>query len=218
MGGTYPTTMQGNAGFAKVDFNLSPKQLAFIRISTSRLTGANNVFLRSFQSHNQLCRNCQWNRGCPDRECGCFSDEPWTNRFAGNLRLQFSHDTQDSGQTPTNREPKIYGIMDGFGNPSTLPRNTRENKVHLAETLSYDTGRVHWKFGGDFIQAWIYNYYPYLFDGEYYFDNVKVDPVNLRSHGIWRAAVAAARLCPRRAALFTCRTSAMPLSHPNSRM
>jgi hypothetical protein len=41
MGGTYPTTMQGNAGFAKVDFNLSPKQLAFVRISTSQLTGTN---------------------------------------------------------------------------------------------------------------------------------------------------------------------------------
>ena len=44
MGGSYPTTMQGNAGFAKVDFNLSSKQLAFVRLSTSRLTGTNNVF------------------------------------------------------------------------------------------------------------------------------------------------------------------------------
>ena len=35
---------------------------------------------------------------------------------------------------------------------------------------------MHWKFGGDFIQAWIYNYYPYLFGGEYYFSNVKVNP------------------------------------------
>ena len=42
--------------------------------------------------------------------------------------------------------------------------------------MSYEHGRMHWKFGGDFIQAWIYNYYPYLFGGEYYFGNVKVNP------------------------------------------
>src|SRR6201999_3939688 len=44
MGGTYPTTMQGNAGFGKVDFTLSPKQLAFVCLSTSRFTGTNHVF------------------------------------------------------------------------------------------------------------------------------------------------------------------------------
>ena len=32
---------------------------------------------------------------------------------------------------------------------------------------------MHWKFGGDFLQAWIYNYYPYLFSGEYYFDDIR---------------------------------------------
>ena len=57
-----------------------------------------------------------------------------------------------------------------------LPRDTREHKLHIADTLSYKTGRVQWKFGGDFIQAWIYNYYPSMFGGEYYFDNVKVNP------------------------------------------
>ena len=66
--------------------------------------------------------------------------------------------------------------MAGFGGSSTLPRDTIEHKLNVAETLSYDRGRIHWKFGGDFIQARIYNYYPYLFDGEYYFDNVKVNP------------------------------------------
>ncbi|HEY4962495.1 MAG TPA: TonB-dependent receptor, partial [Terriglobales bacterium] len=35
---------------------------------------------------------------------------------------------------------------------------------------------MNWKFGGDFLQAWIYNYYPAMFGGEYYFDNVKVNP------------------------------------------
>jgi hypothetical protein len=74
------------------------------------------------------------------------------------------------------RGSKIYDLVQGFGGSSTLPRDTRERKFNVAETLSYDRGRIHWKFGGDFIQASIYNYYPYLFDGEYYFDNVKVNP------------------------------------------
>ena len=64
---------------------------------------------------------------------------------------------------------------------SILPRDTREHKLHIADTLSYEHGRMHWKFGGDFIQAWIYNYYPYLFGGEYYFGNVKVNPWTLRA-------------------------------------
>jgi outer membrane receptor protein involved in Fe transport len=35
---------------------------------------------------------------------------------------------------------------------------------------------MNWKFGGDFLQAWIYNYYPAMLDGEYYITNVKVNP------------------------------------------
>ena len=78
--------------------------------------------------------------------------------------------------TPTSLWTKIYNLVAGFGRSSILPRNTREHKLHIADTLSYNTGRVQWKFGGDFIQAWIYNYYPSMFGGEYYFDDVKVNP------------------------------------------
>ncbi len=57
-----------------------------------------------------------------------------------------------------------------------LPRQTREHKLHVADTVNYNTGRMNWKFGGDFMQGWIYNYYPSMFGGEYYFSNVKVNP------------------------------------------
>jgi outer membrane receptor protein involved in Fe transport len=57
-----------------------------------------------------------------------------------------------------------------------MPRETREHKLHIADTASYNAGRMNWKFGGDFLQGWIYNYYPAMFGGEYYFTNVKVDP------------------------------------------
>ena len=90
--------------------------------------------------------------------------------------LQFSRDLQQSTSNSDQTWTKIYNVIAGFGGSTTLPRATREHKLHMGETLSYETSRVHWKFGGDFIQAWIYNYYPYLFGGEYYFSNVKVDP------------------------------------------
>src|SRR5664279_201711 len=42
MGGVFPTTMNGYAAFEKVDFTLSPKQLLFVRLNTSRYRGTNN--------------------------------------------------------------------------------------------------------------------------------------------------------------------------------
>ena len=63
-----------------------------------------------------------------------------------------------------------------MGRSNILPRETREHKLHIADTVSYNTGRMNWKFGGDFMQGWIYNYYPAMFGGEFYFDNVKVNP------------------------------------------
>ena len=90
--------------------------------------------------------------------------------------MQFSRDLQQSTANSDQPWTKIYDLIAGFGGSSILPRDTREHKLHIGETVSYEHGRMHWKFGGDFIQAWIYNYYPYLFGGEYYFSNVKVNP------------------------------------------
>ena len=176
MGGTYPTTMQGNAGFAKVDFNLSPKQLAFVRVSTSRLTGTNNVFFDPSSPLTGYAESANGSENVQTESVAASLISSWTTRFATNLRIQYSHDNQNFISNSDQPWTKIYGLMEGFGGSSTLPRNTREQKLHLAETISYDTGRNHWKFGGDFMQVWVYNYYPYLFDGEYYFDDVKVNP------------------------------------------
>jgi Carboxypeptidase regulatory-like domain len=176
MGGTYPTTMQGNAGFAKVDFNLSPKQLAFIRLSTSMLTGTNNVF---FDPSSPLTGYAATANGSQDVHTESLAGSlisSWTPNLATNFRLQFSRDLEQLTSNSDQPWTKIYDLVDGFGGSSTLPRQTNEKKLHAAETVSYEHGRMHWKFGGDFIQAWVYNYYPYLFDGEYYFDDVKVNP------------------------------------------
>ena len=68
MGGTYPTTMQGNAGFAKVDFNFSPKQLAFVRLEHLAAERHQQRILRPFQPDHRLCRDRQRDGERPDRE------------------------------------------------------------------------------------------------------------------------------------------------------
>ena len=176
MAGAYPTTMQGNAGFAKLDYTFSPKQLAFVRLSTSRYSGTNNVF---FDPASQLTSYAESENGSEAVQTESLAAalvSAWTNNLATNLRVQFSRDAEQSIANSDQPLTKIYNLVAGFGRSSILPRNTREHKLHIADTLSYTTPRVQWKFGGDFIQAWIYNYYPSMFGGEYYFDDVKVNP------------------------------------------
>ena len=100
----------------------------------------------------------------------------WTNNLATNLRMQFSRDNEQSYANTEEPRTKIYDLMAGFGRSSILPRDTNEHKLSFAETVSYDKGRVRWKFGVDFLQTWIYNDFPSMFGGEYYFDNIKVNP------------------------------------------
>jgi len=57
-----------------------------------------------------------------------------------------------------------------------LPRQTREHRLHAAETLSLSAGRNEWKFGGDAMFTWDDNYFPSLYGGEYIYDNIPVDP------------------------------------------
>ena len=38
--------------------------------------------------------------------------------------------------------------MDGFGRSTILPRETREHREHIAETISREGARHSWKFGG----------------------------------------------------------------------
>ena len=73
MAGEYPVNMGGNAGFAKVDFNLSTKHLLFFRLSTSRYSGTNNVF---FDAASPITHYTEDNNGgCCDGEPGRLMDE-----------------------------------------------------------------------------------------------------------------------------------------------
>src|SRR5262249_14107225 len=68
------------------------------------------------------------------------------------------------------------GIIDGFGRSTILPRETREHREHVAETISREGPHHSWKFGGDAILTQIYNFFPGNFAGEFIFDPIKVDP------------------------------------------
>ena len=176
MAGEYPTTMQGNAGFAKVDFTLSPKQLLFVRLSTSRYSGTNNVFFDPSSPITSYPESDNGSENVKTESLAVSLTSAWTSKLTTNLRAQFSRDVESSTANSDQPLTKIYDLVAGFGRSSILPRDTREHKLHIADTLSYSTPRVQWKFGIDFIQAWIYNYFPSMFGGEYYFDDIKVNP------------------------------------------
>src|SRR5271157_2740843 len=153
LAGEYPTEMGGNAGFAKLDFNLSSKQLLFFRLSTSRYSGTNNVF---FDPASPITTYTEDNNGTEDVKTESLAaswTSIWTNRLSSNLRAQFSRDVQQSFANSDTAKIKIYGIVDGMGRSNILPRETREHKLHVADTISYNTGRMNWKFGGDFGRA-----------------------------------------------------------------
>ena len=176
MAGAYPTTMQGNAGFAKLDFNLSSHQLMFLRVSTSMLNGVNNVFFNPSSPITNYAASANGTEDVNTESIAWSLLSSWSSKIATNLRVQYSRDMQNSLSNSDQPWTKIYNLVAGFGGSSILPRQTLENKLHVADTLSWEQGRMHWKFGGDLIQGWTYNDYPYLFGGEYYFSNVKVNP------------------------------------------
>ena len=173
--GNYPAKMLGNAGFLKFDFSLSPRNQVSARLNTSRYWGTNNVF---FDPASPLTTYAISDNGTEKvaTETGSLAlTSGLSFHLLSHLRAQFSRDLQQSFSNSSAPLTRIYGISDGFGRASILPRQTREHRLHLAETLSFDSGRHAWKFGGDALLTWIYDFFPSLFGGEYYFDQIKVN-------------------------------------------
>ena len=172
--GTYPAKLLGNAGFFKFDLSLSPRNQLSARLNTSRYWGTNNVF---FDPSSPLTTYAISDNGQEkvSTESGSLTlTSGLSAHMVSHLRTQFSRDLQQSFSNSSAPLTRIYGITDGFGRASILPRQTREHRLHLAETLSLDRGRNAWKFGGDGLLTWINNFFPSLFGGEYYFDQIKV--------------------------------------------
>ncbi len=179
MGGEFPSRLEGNAGFLKLDFSLSPRHSLTARVNTSRYWGENNVFFdpASPVTTSAISENGE-ERVATDTLVVSLTSG-LSQRTTSHLRAQFSRDLQESSANAAFPRTRIFGVIDGFGRSSILPRQTRENKLHLAETLTLETKRHSLKLGGDLVESRIYNFFPLLFGGQYTFDDIEVNPFTL---------------------------------------
>jgi hypothetical protein len=176
LAGEYPAAQIGNSSYAKLDINLSPRHQLGLRVNTSRYWGANNVFLdpASPVSYDAINNNGQELVFTETAHVSLTSSI--TPHWISHFRAQFSRDVQQSQSNSSDVLVKIPTILDGIGRSNILPRQTREHRLHLAETLSVEGPRHSWKFGGDGLFTRIYDFFPGQQSGEYLFYPIKVDP------------------------------------------
>ena len=176
LAGEYPASQIGNSSYAKLDISLTPRNQLALRVNTTRYWGVNNVFLdpASPVTYDSISNNGQ---ELVATETGALTlTSSLSPRWISSLRAQFSHDGQQSYSNTSDVLIKIPTILDGEGRSNILPRQTREHRLHLAETMSHDGGRNSWKFGGDGLFTWIYDFFPSQQSGEYLFYPIKVNP------------------------------------------
>ena len=174
--GAFPAAQIGNASYGKLDINLSPRNQLALRANSSRYWGSNNVFLdpASPLTYDSISDNGE---ETVSTDTGAITlTSGLTPRLISHMRAQFSRDLRQSFTNTTNTLVKITDILDGIGRSDQLPRATREHRAQLAETLSLDTSRHSFKFGGDTLLTWIYDFFPSQQSGEYIFDPIKVNP------------------------------------------
>jgi hypothetical protein len=176
MGGEFRSRLDGNAGFLKLDFSLTPAEFLTARINTSRYYGENNVFFDSSSPVTTSATSENGEERVSTESAMLALTSALGYQTSNQLRAQFSRDLQDSSSNSEFPLTRIYNVIDGFGRSSILPRSTREHKLHVSETLTIESRRNSWKFGGDVLQSWIYNYFPLLFGGQYTYSDVNVNP------------------------------------------
>jgi hypothetical protein len=175
LGGTFPARMAGNAELAKLDATLTPRHHLSFRANASRYWGRNNVY---FDPSSPITFYAVSENGEEDvaTETTLLSLASGLNKWMlSQFRGQFSRDLQQSYSNADWPRVRIADVIDGFGRSSILPRQTREHRLHLTETLSVENRRHDFKLGGDLLKTWIYNFFPSLFGGQYTFDTLRVD-------------------------------------------
>ncbi len=174
-GGTFPAKLLGQTGFVKLDRVLAPHQYLTARLTTARSYGSSNVFFDpgSPITNDAISANGEEDVATESASLSLLSG--FTPRLTSHLRVQFSRDLEQSFPNTSGVETSIYSWMKYLGQSSTLPRQTREHRLHVAETLSLSHGRNEWKFGADGMLTWDYNYFPSLYGGEYVFDDIHVN-------------------------------------------
>jgi len=176
LAGEYPAGQIGNSAYAKLDINLTPHHQLALRVNTSRYWGSNNVFLDpgSPVTYDSISDNGEETVAT---ETGSLSlTSSLSPRWISHLRAQFSRDLQRSYSNTSDVLVKIPTILDGMGRSNLLPRQTRQHRLHLAETVSFEGHRNSWKVGGDGLLTWIYDFFPSQQSGEFLFYPIKVDP------------------------------------------
>ena len=176
LAGEYPAAQIGNSSYGKLDINLTPRHQLALRVNTTRYWGSNNVFLDpgSPVTYDAISDNGQEVVSTESANLSLTSS--FSPRWISHLRGQFSRDVQQSYSNTNEVQVKLPNILDGMGRSNLLPRQTREHRLHLAETMSIDTSRNTWKFGGDGLFTWIYDFFPSQQSGDYLFYPIKVDP------------------------------------------
>jgi hypothetical protein len=215
LGGTFPAKLLGDTGFVKIDHLLAPHEHLSLRLSTSRYYGSNNVFLDPGSPITNYAMSGNGEEDVATESAALALVSGITPRLTSHLRLQFSRDLQQSFPNSTDVRTSIYSWVDDFGESSILPRQTREHRLHAAETMSLSHGRHEFKFGGDAMFSWDYNYFPSLYGGEYLYSNIVVNPFTFAPmHG-------GLKLTPLRAwahnvPRYYLQNFGNPVSHPDS--
>ena len=176
LAGQYPAAQVGNTAYGKLDINLSPRQQLTLRLNTTNYWGANNVFLdpASPVTYSSISDNGQERVAT---QTGALSlTSSLSARWISHLRAQYSNDLQQSYSNTSDVLIKIPNILDGIGRSNLLPRQNREHRLHLAETVSLEGSRNSWKFGGDGLFTKIYDFFPSQQNGEYLFYPINVNP------------------------------------------
>ena len=174
--GQFRSKLIGNAGLLKLDFAISSRNNLTLRLNTSRYAGQNNVFLDPSSPLTTYGISDNGEQQVATESAALSLTTSFSPRLINHLRAQFARDLQQSSTNTDAPLTKLTNTIDGFGRSATLPRQTNQHRLHLAETLSFETGRNSWKFGGDAQLTTIYNFFPSLSGGEYIFDPIKVNP------------------------------------------
>jgi len=176
LAGEYPAAQIGNSAYGKLDINLKARNQLALRVNTTRYWGSNNVFLdpASPVTYDSISDNGE---ELVRTETGALTlTSGLSPRWISHLRGQFSRDQQQSFSNTSDVLVKLPTILDGIGRSNLLPRQTREHRLHVAETLSFEGLRNSWKLGGDGLLTWTYDFFPSQQSGEYLFYPVKVNP------------------------------------------
>ncbi len=176
LAGNFRSDLLGNTAFFKVDATLTARHHLSARLNTSRYYGTNNVFFDPASPITNSTLSSNGEENVTTASASVVLTSGFSSRLISHLRAQFSRDLQASSANSTDVRTHITDVLDGMGRSTILPRETREHRLHLADTLSFEQGRNSWKFGGDALFTRIYNFFPSMFGGEYYYATISVDP------------------------------------------